>query len=123
MKSFGEIRRNKKLKVNDVFTTSPGEFFGSGWVHLDGSPAISVIFSNNENGLEHVSVAIKDRDPTWGEMCHVKDIFWHDEEECYEIHPRKSEYINLHEHCLHIWRDKTKKNHGFRQKYPWEAKT
>ena len=37
-------------------------------------------------------------------MCKVKDIFWEDEECCIEYHPRKSQYVNNNEYCLHIWK-------------------
>ena len=58
----------------------------------------------NENGMEHVSIELYARRlPTWEEMCEVKDIFWNDEEEVVQIHPKKSEYINITE-ALHLWR-------------------
>lgn len=34
----------------------------------------------------------------------LKDIFFDDEEEVYQIHPKKSEYVNLSENCLHLWK-------------------
>ena len=58
----------------------------------------------NEDGMEHVSIELYARRlPTWNEMCEVKDIFWNDEEQVVQIHPKKSEYINLTE-ALHLWR-------------------
>ena len=58
-------------------------------------------------GWEHVSVSIPNRCPNWTEMCFVKDLFW-DEEECVvQFHPPKSEYVNNHPYCLHLWRDLT----------------
>ena len=57
----------------------------------------------NEGGWEHVSVGLPRRLPTWEEMCEVKDIFWDDEEEVIQIHPKKSHYVNLTE-ALHLWR-------------------
>ena len=89
------------------------EFSALVWTRWNHADAFKPVFGNDENGYEHVSVDMKERDPTWGEMCQVKDTFWHDEEECYEIHPRKSEYINMRQHCLHIWRHKIGKNPGF----------
>lgn len=58
---------------------------------------------------EHVSVSPRNmkRCPTWEEMCYVKDLFFEDEEECVEYHPKKSEYANMHPYCLHIWRPST----------------
>jgi hypothetical protein len=56
------------------------------------------------DGWEHVSVSIKRRPPNWQEMCFVKDLFWDDEEEVIQFHPPKSEYVNFHPNCLHLWR-------------------
>ena len=30
--------------------------------------------------------------------------FFEDEEEVIQYHPKKSQYVNLHENCLHMWR-------------------
>ena len=52
----------------------------------------------------HVSVSAKDRCPTWGEMCWVKDQFWGPEECVIQYHPPRSRYVNAHPFCLHLWR-------------------
>ena len=44
------------------------------------------------------------RTPTWGEMCFVKDLFWSEDEMVVQYHPPKSEHVNFHPHCLHMWR-------------------
>lgn len=63
-----------------------------------------MIIASDAMGWEHVSVSRKDRMPTWDEMCQVKDLFW-DEDDCVvQFHPPKSEYINNHSYCLHLWR-------------------
>ncbi len=57
------------------------------------------------NGLwEHVSVALSNRNPNWDEMCYIKNLFWGEDEQCLQFHPRKIDYVNMHKHCLHIWR-------------------
>lgn len=53
---------------------------------------------------EHVSVSTPRHCPTWLEMCHVKSLFWDDEETVMQLHPKKSEWINNHSRCLHLWR-------------------
>jgi hypothetical protein len=55
-------------------------------------------------GWEHVSVSRRDRCPTWAEMCAVKAMFWDDEDVVLQYHPRASEYVNVHQFCLHLWR-------------------
>jgi hypothetical protein len=71
-----------------------------------------VIYAQVSDGMgwEHVSVSVAHADkkqsrcPTWEEMCHVKSLFW-DEEDCIiEYHPAKSEYVNMHPFVLHLWR-------------------
>lgn len=61
--------------------------------------------SNNGAVTEHVSVSLPKRLPTWNEMAEVKDIFWNDEEMVVQMHPPKSEYVNVAE-VLHLWRAK-----------------
>lgn len=53
---------------------------------------------------EHVSVSRHDRCPSWDEMCQIKALFWDDEDCVVEYHPPRSEYINNHPFCLHLWR-------------------
>lgn len=53
---------------------------------------------------EHVSVSLPTRCPTWREMCLVKFLFWEDHELVVQFHPPKSEHINVHPYCLHLWK-------------------
>ncbi len=55
-------------------------------------------------GWEHVSVSCKKRCPNWIEMCFIKDLFWGEEECVVKFHPPKSEYVNHHPFCLHLWK-------------------
>lgn len=55
-------------------------------------------------GWEHVSVSTARRTPNWAEMCFVKDLFWSEDECVIQFHPPKSEYVNNHPYCLHLWR-------------------
>ena len=64
---------------------------------------IRVIASDGE-GWEHVSVSLENRCPTWDEMCIIKDIFWDNTDCVIQYHPPKSEYVNHHPFCLHLWR-------------------
>lgn len=67
------------------------------------SYVLSVIASDGE-GWEHVSVSLKHRTPNWKEMCFIKNLFWGEDECVIQYHPPKSEYINNHEFCLHLWK-------------------
>ena len=55
-------------------------------------------------GWEHLSVSMPSRTPSWEQMCKMKDIFWGEDEACVQYHPKKEDYVNMHQHCLHIWR-------------------
>lgn len=57
---------------------------------------------------EHVSVVgVYKRNnytPSWEEMCKVKDLFWTSDATVIQYHSPKTEYINMHPNCLHLWR-------------------
>lgn len=80
---------------------------GAFLIRLDGHP-IKIMAADGKDeeaqGWEHVSVSCPNRTPTWKEMCWVKDQFWEEEEVVFQLHPRKSEYVNVHPYCLHMWR-------------------
>ena len=76
---------------------------GGSYKDQDTGDKLNFMFSY-QMGWYHLSVSMPDKDPSWVQMCKMKDIFFDDEEECVEYHPKKSEYINVHPHCLHIWR-------------------
>lgn len=77
-----------------------------------GIPSFSVPFrshnlkviASEDMGWEHVSVSLPNRCPNWEEMCHIKNLFFGEEDLCIQFHPRKKDYVNLHDYCLHIWK-------------------
>jgi len=72
-------------------------------VRLRYSRRVFVIASDGQ-GWKHVSVSTPDTTPTWEQMCEIKDIFW-DAEDCVaQFHPPRSVYVDMHPHCLHLWR-------------------
>jgi hypothetical protein len=72
-------------------------------VKLKGGQSVFVIASA-DIGWEHVSVSRRDRCPTWDEMCQVKSMFWSDDDCVMQLHPAKSDWVNNHSFCLHLWR-------------------
>jgi hypothetical protein len=65
---------------------------------------IAYVIASDGAGWEHVSVSRRDRCPTWDEMCQVKAMFWCEEDCVVQYHPPKSQYVNNHPFCLHLWR-------------------
>jgi hypothetical protein len=59
---------------------------------------------DEEMRWEHVSVSLPNRCPSWKEMDHIKRMFWDDEEAVMQLHPPRSEWVNNHAYCLHLWR-------------------
>lgn len=83
-----------------------GVYIHCGLIKLPDSGTASVVWGRNEGGYEHVSVSPRKKYniPTWNDMAFLKDIFFYDEEEAYQIMPKKSEYVNISENCLHLWK-------------------
>ena len=102
MKTLEEISKQGRIIFHAI-----GQDGGAGYIPgLDRkhqNRMAQVIWSNG-GGWDHVSVSFKDRTPSWDEMCRVKDMFFYPEETCIEYHPKRSEYVNQHQYCLHIWR-------------------
>lgn len=53
---------------------------------------------------EHVSVSLPKRCPTWDEMTFIRLAFWRDDETVMQLHAMRSDHINVHPFCLHLWR-------------------
>ncbi len=100
MKTQEEILQLAHLMVYKVSLDG-----GCGRIFLNGleSHYCSVVWSFS-GGWDHVSIAYNRRCPTWEEMCRVKDMFFREDETVVQFHPKKSEYVNLHPYCLHLWR-------------------
>lgn len=99
MRPISEIRANPRLTV---------ELKGMDGLHarlnIPGINRQCVIIASWGGGWEHVSASFKTRCPTWDEMCQIKDIFWGEEECVVQFHPPKSQYVNRHPYCLHLWK-------------------
>jgi len=63
------------------------------------------VIASDGLGWDHVSVSLEKRNPNWEELCFIKDLFWEEEETVIQFHPKKSEYVNNHPYCLHLWKN------------------
>ena len=50
----------------------------------------------------HISISHKNRAPAWHEMRDIKYALLPDVS-MYIAFPLQSEYVNVHEHCYHLW--------------------
>ena len=77
-----------------------------GLVKLPDAGIATVLWSRESKGYEHVSVSpiSQYKMPSWNDMCFVKDLFWSGEEEAFQLHPKKSEHVNIKRNCLHLWK-------------------
>ena len=103
---YSTMRAEKYRKHHPMgLNHKPGDDYG--WFELK-LKGVTIRCQSNSSmdgyDFEHVSVSSPWRCPTWDEMCFVKDLFW-DEDDCVvQYHPKKSEYVNMAKHCLHLWR-------------------
>ena len=51
----------------------------------------------------HVSYSRKDWTPSHADGCKVKAAFIVEKRYAYAVHPPAESYVNIHEHCLHLW--------------------
>jgi len=89
-----------------LYRSEPGYKNGFFQIPFRSSTLRVLVYAGASDGWEHVSISLKNRNPNWEEMCFIKDLFW-DEEECVlQLHVPKSQWINNHPYCLHLWRNK-----------------
>ena len=90
---------------NGQLATSRADGNNGAFLFKDGARPLRVIVSDG-GGWEHVSVSVYDSDdtPSWEEMCRIKGLFFTDDECVMQLHPPKSDYVNVHVGCLHLWR-------------------
>lgn len=98
MKTLEQIQLNPGIKV--INTGGDGGAF-----KIRNSTGQNVfIIASYGGGWDHVSASLDNRCPTWDEMCKIKNMFFNDDEIVLQYHPAKSDYINIHPYCLHLWR-------------------
>jgi hypothetical protein len=93
---------------NGAWGSDPGNDYGAFVIPGPQGETLRIIASPADADKtipwEHVSVSTRHRCPYWKEMCWVKDLFWDAEEAVMQLHPPRSDWVNNHRHCLHLWR-------------------
>lgn len=99
MKKLEEIKKNGYLKIKK----EGKDGFGGTFYDKKSRCNLNFIMSWGA-GWEHCSVSMPIRTPSWEQMCVMKDLFWDENEVCFQLHPAKKDYVNNHPYCLHIWK-------------------
>jgi hypothetical protein len=103
MKGIDAIKNNGQLLIQEI-----SEDGGFAYAFLPGSTKPLLVIFSWGGGWDHVSVSHKSKCCTWDEMCAIKNIFFSDDECVVQYHPPRSEYINNHPYCLHLWKPQNK---------------
>ena len=109
MRKFEDVKKSPRLLIENIqegktrvisaFLSHPAYKPNEIFIHAAWDE-----YTKNGKPVEHVSVSLRRRCPTWDEMNIIKDIFWDDEECVIQFHPPKSKYVNAFPYCLHMWR-------------------
>lgn len=96
----------EKFRVKDGMMASDKSYGNNGLFSIKTLKLKYRITAIASDGLfwEHVSVSMQTRCPTWEEMATVKGMFWDGDDLVIQFHPPKSEYVDNHRYCLHLWR-------------------
>ena len=77
--------------------------FGVGLCRPDGMTAILSVTKEEDDHLwAHLSLARRDRLPSYGELMAAKELFLGDVE-AYSCHVPKARHVNSHPNCLHLY--------------------
>lgn len=92
-------------RIMSKYISSDADGFNGMFRFMLDSKFIRCVASDGED-WQHVSVSIENetKPPNWAIMCKVKELFWEPEDVAVQFHPARSQYVNFHPGCLHIWR-------------------
>lgn len=99
----GKVCNFSQMEVNGI-SIMCGEIY-------DRKEKIHFTAGRDEDGWEHVATSIGTgrKIPSWETMCKAKKVFWNDEEDVVQLHPRESSYFHGFPgkmEVLHLWRPK-----------------
>lgn len=102
---FSDTIERARLSPHQEYASHRGDDFGYfRFRRKDVALVVIASAGSDEIPWEHVSVSTRNRCPTWDEMAWVKRLFFADEEAVVQYHPPKSQYVNHHPFCLHLWK-------------------
>lgn len=108
MRTINELKQSNGLDISEL-----GKNHLRGWLKLSSKFTGYVMMGFCEEGWEHVSIApqYQNKQPSWADMCEIKDIFWSKKEDVVQLHPRDTDYVHSisyrgqkREDIFHLWR-------------------
>jgi hypothetical protein len=93
----------EKYRVGQGFFKTTAEDGNNGAFLVMCSGRLLRCIASDGDDWNHVSVSLPNRCPTWDEMSFVKNQFWGEDDTVIQFHPKKSQHINNHRFCLHLW--------------------
>lgn len=103
VESMRKLEHIRKFEIPHPILKRTGEE-GEGVFIIPYDNHILHVIASSDGGWEHVSVSHRYRNPNWEEMCFIKNLFFDENETVIQFHPKKSEYVDIHKTCLHLWR-------------------
>lgn len=61
------------------------------------------VITSIDGGKKHLSISHDERLPTYEELKEARYKFFPDVPYMAQIFPPKSEFVNMHKFCLHLW--------------------
>lgn len=89
---------SNKITVNSFLESA-------GWRHVPTDLIVSagVEDSARWGPLLHASMSHSDHDPSWATIKLVRECLFPMDMDVGMILPRRADYVNIHQHCFHLW--------------------
>lgn len=87
------------------YVQAPPDLIGDthAFIRTDGMRALFSVEIHPDGKWVHLSVSHENKLPSWGELVSAKRDFFGPEITAVQILPDDSQYVNLHNHTLHLW--------------------
>ena len=95
-----EMCRIKKGRLG-----SDSSIGNNGAFQINRAGRLYYVIASDQEGWDHVSISSDKRTPSWETMCWIKDQFFEKDEVVLQYHVAEKDHVNIHEHCLHLWRN------------------
>lgn len=99
-----DVYRMRGPEIIELWGWSGDDTFGAFLLRSPIDGGTLKVVASSDQGWDHVSVSRQNRCPNWPEMEYVRQLFFKDDETCMQLHVPKSEHVNTHPYCLHMWR-------------------